>query len=540
MPGQGPVNVKVIDPLRVKPGQFTLKFDPSYPVGETVWTLHYEHNGTFDTIPSHRTIAVANEQLLPEYGISITIGQVTLPGDHEVTPGNGLITSSITFSDSSKRWLTGVPNLDQAGPFNWIRSGTRVNEWCEVHEDDDYYYSQDLLCRRTFIDPQEHYEKVVSGTWAPYRLASRYAHGPQWNDNVVNVFNRIENLYSVDIVFTSDKSRWTRCPVIETGDDPALSEGNAAKMYLRHADSKDRAGMTGTAEATRNGSQLRGMSYFPGYAINVETGERLNMAFGEDSWLTGENGGDMVFNPTHRYTTPLGIGSGAVLFGGKHFVYVFGHNSAAPNRVPPYDEGVTQYNILSSGSPMDVRRMYGDAMWVSIPMLTPGYQFTTPADIPTDATVRIRVYRPYMANYSVPVGAGQPLNANYPMYTFSTDDLATGTGHADIAVSALDLIRVVPNPYYAHSAWEADQLGNNVKITNLPERCTVTIFSVNGTLVRRFGKDNSSTILDWDLKNHAGVPIAGGVYMIHVNVPGVGEKVVKWFGSLRPVDMQGF
>ena len=29
----------------------------------------------------------------------------------------------------------------------------------------------------------------------------------------------------------------------------------------------------------------RGMGWFPGYAIDVTTGERLNMAFGEDSWL---------------------------------------------------------------------------------------------------------------------------------------------------------------------------------------------------------------------------------------------------------------
>ena len=35
-----------------------------------------------------------------------------------------------------------------------------------------------------------------------------------------------------------------------------------------------------------------GMSYFPGYAIDVETGERLNIIFAEDSWLTDENGAD--------------------------------------------------------------------------------------------------------------------------------------------------------------------------------------------------------------------------------------------------------
>ena len=34
-----------------------------------------------------------------------------------------------------------------------------------------------------------------------------------------------------------------------------------------------------------------GMGWFPGYAIDVTTGERLNMAYGEDSWL-GNHGGE--------------------------------------------------------------------------------------------------------------------------------------------------------------------------------------------------------------------------------------------------------
>ena len=35
-----------------------------------------------------------------------------------------------------------------------------------------------------------------------------------------------------------------------------------------------------------------GMGWFPGYAINVETGERINIMFGEDYWLI--NGNDMI------------------------------------------------------------------------------------------------------------------------------------------------------------------------------------------------------------------------------------------------------
>lgn len=48
------------------------------------------------------------------------------------------------------------------------------------------------------------------------------------------------------------------------------------------------------------------------------------------------------------------------------------------------------------------------------------------------------------------------------------------------------------------------------------------------------------TSLDWDLKNINGVPIAGGLYIVHVDVPDVGEKVIKWFGALRPPDLTNF
>ena len=47
-------------------------------------------------------------------------------------------------------------------------------------------------------------------------------------------------------------------------------------------------------------------------------------------------------------------------------------------------------------------------------------------------------------------------------------------------------------------------------------------------------------VLDWDLKNEANVPIAGGVYIIHIDVPGVGQAIRKWFGVMRPVDLDNF
>jgi hypothetical protein len=132
--------------------------------------------------------------------------------------------------------------------------------------------------------------------------------------------------------------------------------------------------------------------------------------------------------------------------------------------------------------------------------------------------------------------------------------LAPSIGNSEVAASALDLIRVVPNPYYAYSAYEKSQLDNRVKITNLPPQCTVTIYAPDGTVVRKFQRDvaadvskgasleetNLDTSLEWDLKNNKNIPVASGIYIIHVNAPGIGEKVVKWFGVMRPIDLDTF
>jgi hypothetical protein len=59
-------------------------------------------------------------------------------------------------------------------------------------------------------------------------------------------------------------------------------------------------------------------------------------------------------------------------------------------------------------------------------------------------------------------------------------------------------------------------------------------------MIRQIRKDNSMTYVEWDLKNTYSVPIASGVYIIHVDAGELGEKIVKWFGALRPVDLNSF
>ena len=177
-------------------------------------------------------------------------------------------------------------------------------------------------------------------------------------------------------------------------------------------------------------------------------------------------------------------------------------------------------------------------MWTSIPVAVAGEQWLS-----NEVKFRIRVSRPYMrylASFGKTPNAGA-VNNDFPVYEFNTHTFATQKGAIETAETALDLINVVPNPYYGFSFYEENQIDTRVKITNLPDKCTVSIFSINGSLIRRYKKDDTEiTSLDWDLKNHAGIPISGGVYIIHVKADGIGEKTIKWFGALRPTDLNSF
>jgi hypothetical protein len=509
--GYGPIDVKVVDPLNVIDSDFELRFDVAASIDTAKWILKDLNSGI--EYSSSKTIDVENEQLLLDLGLSVSINQVAPPG-HEDAPSNGMLSSSISYKDTTQLWFSGVPDVDGPGALNWIRSGT-------TDDDDNSDYDPS-----NWLDESEDFERVVGGTWAPYRMVSRYEDGPAWA-SFINL-NQLEDLASVDIVLTPDKSKWSRCPVIETGEDGVLNQGGASKWELRKHPSIDKDGNTGTAQATYDG-KTTGMGWFPGYAINVETGERLNVIYGESSWLAGENGADMLFNPTANYYTDLG----EVLFGGKHFLYILGHND---NYLSPlYDEGDWAHTVLSGGQLAQKRLLTSSIMWTSIPMASSNYDWLS-----TDVTIRIRVAKPYDQNYASETGTTTPRNNNWPLYSFSTSDIATAISDNPTAQSALDLVNIVPNPYYAFSKYETSQIDNRVRFTNLPESCVISIYNINGVLIRQITKDDESTWVDWDLKNYAGIPISGGMYLIHVKADGIGEVTLKWFAAMRPLDLNSF
>ena len=412
---------------------------------------------------------------------------------------------------------------------------------------------------------------------------------------------------SVDIVLTADRSKWTRCPVVEMCPDEKLSQGGVKQFQLRWAASVDKDGnpycpnndgvpFSDFANDTSamyisdnpedpNFISPQGMGWFPGYVIDVESGARLNIIYGENSYLEDLHGRDMMFNPPQllkttvdelygdntQYTDPAIFRQVDLepVFGGMHYVYIFGMDKPTdiPNSsplpasrfsCPAYDGGKYAFSLLfhfqqnPAHDKVLKRFLWRQAMYVGMPM---GVEGTTwlgegPEGQYNDAKIRIRVARPYDKGYaSCDLDSIYPdaeygtldINNMYPKYHFTIEGIDPIWNDPDKTQSDLDLITIVPNPYYAFSEYESNALNNRVKITNLPNNCTVTIYNLAGTKIRQFKKDNELPSIEWDLTNFANTPVASGFYLIHVkdNTSG-GERTIKFFGAMRLIDLNTF
>jgi hypothetical protein len=587
--GETPIQVKVINPDSLKPGNYKVWInvdsasvtDPTRgAVGRNSrWTMVRTHAGKQDTIYSANNLSEFNEQLLlkwdtksaaatvlQDYGFTLGMGQTIRPGDNSgsayvAARPNGYITSSIEFADPGVIWMTGVKDVDGDELSNWSRCGTSGPPAPTT-------YGIAMGPYAPFVDPECTFGKMVDATWAPYNIGNRENQttsriGVQYYKNSADrILNPLTSVNSVDIVLTSDRSKWTKCCVVEMNDGAAtsiaqaaapFSEGGAFKYCLRKHASLE-------LNPDANGNPVynpaeEGRSWFPGYAINQETGERLNIVFGEDSGDPKNNGTDMIFNPTNQeYDFERG---GLVTWGGHHLIYVMGTR---------YDEGnafftkMTGFNADPAGNtpPTVKQEVWRNAKWVSPSLLNGQFKLKSWKDgiVPTTTRVKLRVSRPYDAFVGDGVtatnagGKGANVKVGYPVYEFNLDKYAPAPLTSDNnpykndEKALLERIKVTPNPYYAYSGYEGTRLDSRVRIVNLPEVATIQIYSIDGTLVKTIRKnDKATTFVDWDVKNNVNIPVASGMYLIHVKIKteqGDKETILKWFGIMRPQDITQF
>ena len=124
---------------------------------------------------------------------------------------------------------------------------------------------------------------------------------------------------------------------------------------------------------------------------------------------------------------------------------------------------------------------------------------------------------------------------------FSADDIFGFTTTSskidnDIARTQLDKIAVVPNPYIVAASWEPRhqyQSGRGprkIDFINLPNKCTIKIFTISGYLVTSILHDsiNENGTESWNLLSDDNLEISYGIYLYHVDAPDIGEYTGKF------------
>jgi len=581
--GNGPIDVRVVNPIEVVEAELELSFfnnDGSTVVSDsTRWVLK-DLNANREVF-SDFSLARLNEQILQDYGIAISMYQADTVGSRgnslAAPSNNGTVGAAVTFEDMDKpMWFAGVPSLatvqffdGDARPFfplKYIKNGNNEADNAK--------------------DPTQALHRIGNGFFAPLGIIDyRVPGGPgsflispmlinATAGSLLRDASPLGLTNNVDIVFTSDKSKWSRCVVVQTSNQFYRSSGfppadNANQFDYRDHPSIGIDGRYATSDGTKTGTPIttasenpadpnyiapRGMGWFPGYAIDVVTGKRVNIFFGENSSFDASYatlydnevtvGDDMIFNPTSQFAIPEFFGSPmGLLLGGQHFIYVTRQE---------YDQCRDIHNrFIPRRNPVTKRLGFVNITWAGVPLLTPGTELLSYEDglIPNDVTLKLRVNQRFRSA----VGSGE--NNGLPKYRISLRGLAPTELDRPGVENQLAMINVVPNPYYGYSAYEISQFTNTVKITNLPDKCTVTIYTLDGKFIKQFRRDEtpSNTMgsnpgtrtkqtapaLEWDLRNNRNIPIASGVYLIHVDAGPLGERVLKWFGVNRQFDPSG-
>lgn len=117
-------------------------------------------------------------------------------------------------------------------------------------------------------------------------------------------------------------------------------------------------------------------------------------------------------------------------------------------------------------------------------------------------------------------------------FQFTISDARIDTA---LAKSELDKVAVVPNPYIGAAEWdlrtvEQGRSDRRIQFIHLPQRCTIRIYNVRGELITTLAHNavGSDGAMFWDMRTKESLDVAYGVYIYHLDAPGIGEKVGKF------------
>jgi hypothetical protein len=535
--GYGPLQAVVTDVTKINKNKYRLEITgtmDNYSVfckykEDAVWKLTDISNNI--VLLEDKPLWYVKEYMINELGFSITIQNYENPGENAYE-NNGGVDVRLEYKDKS-------------GPFwyNAIKDGGIYNG--QIHKSFDFVQDNNVR------DPEAKLSQMGDGFFTPFLLSKfgtdvdlPYYLSTASRDVMALVTSatapslRYRDLNNVDIIFTNDKSKWSKCIVVETGfndqfDIGLASIGNAKNFEMRISPSIDENGVEIPVST--------GFSYFPGYAVDVETGKRLNIFFGENSIYSGENathmqgqkpiGGDMIFNPSSELIIEELLNSNlpseqklALIAGAQHYIYV---TRMEYDGCAAFGERLKRSASGAGPSIINKAKVISSITWTSFPVLS--LASLTNGLIPNDLTVSIRVDNTYSSSriYQVEKERACLTTGDNPVYEFGFEKLDPNAQNN----ITLDNIYVNPNPV---------RLSNGAtvfRLLNLPDDTEIQIMDMQGQV--RWKADASSgdkqtylgpgsTSTEFTLDGSRFLP---GLYLISIKDKKSGKmSTLKWVG----------
>ncbi|MBN1638930.1 MAG: T9SS type A sorting domain-containing protein [Ignavibacteriales bacterium] len=109
-------------------------------------------------------------------------------------------------------------------------------------------------------------------------------------------------------------------------------------------------------------------------------------------------------------------------------------------------------------------------------------------------------------------------------FSFNPTTYSTETAKED-----LERINIYPNPYYGANPRELNKYQRFVTINHLPvgHKTNIKVYNLAGQLVRKFSSAGKQEVR-WDLNNESGLPVASGMFLVHIEIPDYSfEKILK-------------
>ncbi|NUO79733.1 hypothetical protein HUU05_06630 [candidate division KSB1 bacterium] len=124
-------------------------------------------------------------------------------------------------------------------------------------------------------------------------------------------------------------------------------------------------------------------------------------------------------------------------------------------------------------------------------------------------------------------------NQPVDLFTFNTAGFEAFVTANDTKTAA-QLVNIFPNPYFGQNRAEVNPVDRFMTLTHLPDGAVVRIFTLAGDLISTID-DNTraeqgtlgTNTARWNLRNEYDVPVASGMYFIHVDMGSLGTKILK-------------